>query len=188
MDAETAELRVLEAARTLFNERGVQAVGMDSIRSASGVSLKRLYQVFPSKDALLDAVLRRRDAEVREAIAAHGAARARTPHEKVLAVFDYLGDWFAEPDFRGCAFINAYGELGAVSPSVADIARTHKTAVRDYFATLTTALGAPPLLADQLAILANGAMATAALTASPEPAVQAREAARVLLDAAARGD
>lgn len=58
MDAETAELRVLEAARTLFNERGVQAVGMDSIRSASGVSLKRLYQVFPSKDALLDAAAR----------------------------------------------------------------------------------------------------------------------------------
>ncbi|WP_309053040.1 TetR family transcriptional regulator, partial [Streptomyces sp.] len=32
MDAESAELRVLDAARRLFDERGVQAVGMDAIR------------------------------------------------------------------------------------------------------------------------------------------------------------
>ncbi|GLF99246.1 TetR/AcrR family transcriptional regulator [Streptomyces yaizuensis] len=184
MDTETAELRVLEAAQSLFNERGVQAVGMDAIRTASGVSLKRLYQVFPSKDALLEAVLRRRDAEVRAAITSYAAAHATTPYERVLAVFDYLGEWFAEPDFRGCAFINAYGEIGGVSAAVADIARTHKTAVRDHFAALVAELGAPAVLADQLAILANGAMATAGINGTPEPAAQAKAAARVLLDAA----
>ncbi|MFI1866671.1 TetR/AcrR family transcriptional regulator [Streptomyces jumonjinensis] len=186
MDAETAELRVLETARTLFEERGVQAVGMDAIRTASGVSLKRLYQVFPSKDALVEAVLRRRDTELREAIAAHGATHADTPRERILAVFDYLADWFAEPGFRGCAFINAYGEIGGVSESVSEIARTHKAAVREYFAALTAELGAPDpgYLADQLSILANGAMATAGISGSPEPAGQAREAARALLTAA----
>ncbi|MFF2020199.1 TetR/AcrR family transcriptional regulator [Streptomyces sp. NPDC058171] len=184
MDADTAELRLLEAAEGLFDERGVQAVGMDAIRTASGVSLKRLYQLFPSKDHLVWAVLNRRDAAVREAIAAHGAARADTPYERALAVFDYLGDWFADPGFRGCAFINTFGEMGGISPDVAEIARGHKQALRQYFAEQTDALGAPPELADQLALLANGAMVVAGINGSPEPAAQAKGAARVLLDTA----
>ncbi|MGW4202908.1 TetR/AcrR family transcriptional regulator, partial [Streptomyces sp. NPDC004726] len=185
MDAETAEPRILEAARTLFNERGVHAVGMDAIRSASGVSLKRLYQVFPSKEALMEAVLRRWDTEVRERIAAHASAvPADSAYERALDVFDCLADWFARPDFRGCVFINAYGEMGGVSEEVAGIARAHKAAMRDYFAGLTDELGAPPVLADQLALLANGAMATAGISGSAEAAGQAKAAARVLLDAA----
>lgn len=181
---DTAELKLLEAAEALFDERGVQAVGMDAIRTASGVSLKRLYQLFPSKDHLVWAVLKRRDSAVREAIAAHGTARATTPHERVLAVFDYLGDWFADPGFRGCAFINTFGEMGGISPDVADIARGHKRALRQYFAEQTDALGAPQELADQLAILANGAMAVAGISGSSEPATQAKSAAKTLLDAA----
>ncbi|MFE5715650.1 TetR/AcrR family transcriptional regulator [Streptomyces sp. NPDC056501] len=183
MDAEAAELKVLDTAERLFDERGVQAVGMDALRTASGVSLKRLYQLFPSKDVLVEAVLRRRDGAVRDAVAAHGARVADGPYERALAVFDWLADWFAEPDFRGCAFINAFGELGGVAPNVAGLARDHKEALRGYFAAQTDALGAPPALADQLALLANGAMVVAGITGSPEPAAQAKAAARVLLDA-----
>ncbi|MBT2398449.1 TetR/AcrR family transcriptional regulator [Streptomyces sp. ISL-100] len=188
MDAETAEARLLDAAETLFNERGVQAVGMDAIRSASGVSLKRLYQVFPSKDDLLEAVLRRRDADVRSGIERATATR-ETPRERVLAVFDYLEDWFGQSTFRGCAFINAFGEMGGVSQGVADVARANKRSLQDHFAQHVAAAGVPPErapeLAAQLAVLANGAMATAGITGSVAPARQARAAATVLLDAAA---
>ena len=31
---------------------------------------------------------------------------------KLLAVYVYLETWFAEDTFRGCGFINAFGELG----------------------------------------------------------------------------
>ncbi|MBT2492101.1 TetR/AcrR family transcriptional regulator [Streptomyces sp. ISL-96] len=185
MDAETAEARLLDAAETLFNERGVQAVGMDAIRSASGVSLKRLYQVFPSKDDLLEAVLRRRDADVRSGIEQATAAR-EDPRERVLAVFDYLDDWFAQPTFRGCVFINAFGEMGGVSQGVAAVARANKRSLQDHFAEQLAAAGLPPdhvaELAAQLAVLANGAMATAGITGSPTPARHARDAAKILLD------
>ncbi|MEV5972665.1 TetR/AcrR family transcriptional regulator [Streptomyces sp. NPDC051921] len=183
MDAETAELKLLETAEALFDEKGVQAVGMDAIRGASGVSLKRLYQLYPSKDHLVWAVLTRRDSAMREAIAAHGATHATNPYQRALAVFDYLGDWFAAPSFRGCAFINTFGEMGGISPDIAEIARGHKQALRDYFAEQTTAMNAPPALADQLALLANGAMAVAGIHGTSEPAAQAKDAARVLLDA-----
>ncbi|MEU5974090.1 helix-turn-helix domain-containing protein [Streptomyces sp. NPDC047315] len=185
MDAETARLRALEAARTLFNERGVQAVGMDAIRTASGVSLKRLYQLFPSKDALVEEVLRLRDEAFLADVAAHAERTgARAPYDRVLDVFDFLAEWFAEPDFRGCVFINAHGELGGVSAGVTAVVRAHKQAVRAYFADLVDALGAPAGLADQLAVLADGAMASAGVSGSPAAAGQAKEAARVLVDAA----
>ncbi|MEU8620232.1 TetR/AcrR family transcriptional regulator [Streptomyces sp. NPDC048623] len=183
MDADTAELKLLETAEKLFDEKGVQAVGMDAIRSASGISLKRLYQLFPSKDHLVWAVLKRRDTAVREAIAAHGATHATNPYQRALAVFDYLGAWFADPAFRGCAFINTFGEMGGISPDIAEIARGHKAALRDYFAEQTKAMNAPPALADQLALLANGAMVVAGINGTSEPASQAKDAARVLLDA-----
>src|SRR4051812_17160939 len=101
------EAEVLAAAEALFYERGVQQVGMDQVRTAAGVSLKRLYQLFPSKDRLVEEYLLARDARWMNAVSdhAHKAGSA-------LAVFDWLAEWFAEPDFRGCAFVNSFGELG----------------------------------------------------------------------------
>ncbi len=67
---------------------------------------------------------------------------------------------------------------------MAAVARDHQEALRTYFAEQTDALGTPPVLADQLALLANGAMAVAGITGSAEPAARAKAAAVVLLDAA----
>ncbi|GLV75663.1 TetR/AcrR family transcriptional regulator [Streptomyces hygroscopicus] len=185
ISAETAELRILDAAEALFYGRGIQAVGMDEIRSASGVSLKRLYRLFPSKGDLVQAYLRRRDVRWRQKLAAYADARD-TPEERILAVFDWLHEWFGEPEFRGCAFSNSFGELGATSSAVAETARAHKEAFVRYLAELTAAAGKPASLADHLALLAEGAITTAAITGSAEPARRAGEAARVLLKAAQR--
>ena len=61
MDSATAREQALDAAEKLFYGRGIQSVGMDDIRGASGVSLKRLYQLFPAKEQLVEAYLERRD-------------------------------------------------------------------------------------------------------------------------------
>ncbi|MFH8640030.1 TetR/AcrR family transcriptional regulator [Streptomyces goshikiensis] len=181
MDDEEARTRLLDAAEALFYAEGVQAVGMDRIRAESGVPLKRLYRIFPAKEALVTAYLERRDqrwtASLREAVA--GSA------EPVAAVFDWLGRWFSEPDFRGCAFLNAYGELGAGPAGVLDVVRRHKAELRALLGDLV----GPDRedLADQLLLLAEGATAVAALTPGPAPAVRAREAAHVLLNASRVG-
>ncbi|MEU4315991.1 TetR/AcrR family transcriptional regulator [Nocardia sp. NPDC024068] len=177
--------QVLAAADRLFNDQGVQAVGMDRIRDAAKVPLKRLYRHFPSKSALVCAVLEQRDRDVRSAITEYVAGRADTPRERILAVFDFLHEWFAEPGFRGCLFINTVGELGGTSDEVGRIARRHKTAMRDHLAELVTAGGYPPALAEQLMILANGAMVTAVVQdEGPRAARQAQAVAAVLLSAA----
>lgn len=182
MDREEARERVLDAAEQLFYGRGVQSVGMDDIRTASGVSLKRLYQLFPAKEHLVAAYLERRDRRWRERLARY-AGRPADPERRILAVFDWLERWFGEPDFRGCAWINAYGELSAVSPLVADRVRAHKRAFGEFLDALVAEAGLPAALGGQLFLLAEGAMVTAGIAGGAEPAARAREAARVLLRA-----
>jgi len=99
---------------------------------------------------------------------------------RVLAVFDWLHTWFSEPDFRGCAWVNCFGELG--SPAVTRLARDHKAGFRRDLRVLVRAAGRPASLADHLLLLAEGAITTAAISGSPLPARQAKTAARLLLN------
>ncbi|MHC0433771.1 TetR/AcrR family transcriptional regulator [Streptomyces sp. O3] len=180
MDSATARQRALDTAEELFYSRGIQTVGMDAIRTASGVSLKRLYQLFPNKERLVDACLERRDIRWRQRLAER-VDREPDPRDRVLAVFDWLDDWFQEPGFRGCAWINGYGELGATSAAVAERARSHKRAFKDYLTGLTADAGLDDETAEHLRLLAEGAMATAGILRDPETARHARRAAARLI-------
>ncbi|MBU4213432.1 MAG: TetR/AcrR family transcriptional regulator [Actinobacteria bacterium] len=183
IDDWAAREQIVTAADRLFYGRGVQAVGMDAVRAQAGVSLKRIYALFPSKDDLVVAVLHHRSRRWDAGLAA-ATATVESPRDKLLAVFDFLADWFVEEDFRGCAFINSFGELGALSPQVAAAAREQKASFQGYVAALVRAAGAPESLAPQLAILAEGAQTTAAIAGTPDAARQARDAAATLIEAA----
>ncbi|MCR5980193.1 TetR family transcriptional regulator [Gordonia jinghuaiqii] len=174
---------VIRVADQLFNANGVHSVGMDKVRDAAGVSLKKIYSMFPSKEALILAVLDDRSRQWNAGIAECADGKT-APREKLLAIFDFLLGWFGADEFRGCAFINAYGELGAEMPSVADAVRRQKADFQEYVAGLVGELGGPPSLAAQLSILAEGAQTTAAIVGSTQPADDARSAARVLIDQA----
>ncbi|MEO6411194.1 MAG: TetR/AcrR family transcriptional regulator [Pedococcus sp.] len=176
--------RVVEAADELFYARGIRAVGMDDVRNAAGVSLKRLYSLFPGKDSLVLAVLGHRHAIWTEGLTA-AVDSVEDPRDRLLAVYDFLAQWFTEDSFRGCGFINAFGELGPTSPEVSAYAREHKRSFQAQLAALVAGAGVDPALAPQLAILAEGAQTTAAIEGSPDAAGHARRAAETLIDAAA---
>ncbi|PPF09801.1 TetR/AcrR family transcriptional regulator [Rathayibacter rathayi] len=176
---------ILAAADRLYYERGIQSVGMDELRTAAGVSLKRLYSAFPSKESVIVAVLHGRHEQWTLGVSARVAA-ASGPRGRLLAIYDFLFDWFSEDSFRGCGFINAFGELGSSSPAVAEMAREHKESFQRFLATLAEEAGGGAELASQLAILAEGAQTTAAIAGTPEAALHARRAAEILIDAETR--
>jgi AcrR family transcriptional regulator len=182
MDDDTARTQVLTAADRLYYRLGIQAVGMDALRAESGVPLKRLYRLFPSKEAIVEQVLLGRrqiwDRLVDEAVTSSGDSR-----ERLLAIYDALARWFDQDDFRGCVFINSFGELGTTAPRVAEIVRAHKADFQARLTELVAEAGGPPSLAAQLAILAEGAQTTAAIAGNSEAAWQARQAAEILIDA-----
>ncbi|GAA2829002.1 TetR/AcrR family transcriptional regulator [Kitasatospora sp. CM 4170] len=169
---------LLDAAERLYYEKGIQAVGMDEVRTASGLPLKRIYRLFAAKEDLVVAVLQRRDERWRGRLAAH-VEQVGDPRERVLAVFDWLAGWFAEPGFRGCAWINAFGELAPSSEAVLAEVRSHKQAFHDQIAGWVHATGLP--VVEPVHLLAEGAIVTAAITGDPTPATHARAAAATLL-------
>jgi AcrR family transcriptional regulator len=183
VDTDGVRERIVVAADELFYGRGIQAVGMDQVRERSGVPLKRIYAEFPSKERLVVEVLGARHALWESGIA-QSAAQHDDPRDRLIAIYDFLEAWFGDDSFRGCGFINAFGELGTVSALVAESAREHKRSFQGYVAGLVAQLGADPELAPQLALLAEGAQTTAAISGTSEPARHARAAATVLIDAA----
>ncbi len=187
MDPDTSRERILDAAEELYYAKGYAAVGMDELRAAAGVSLKRVYALFPSKNDIIKAVLARKHDEWESMVTSPVSAAGDDARSRLLAVYDFLQGWFGADDFRGCAFINAFGELGGTVPEVADIVREHKASFQEYMAGLVAETGAPEVLAAQLSILAEGAQSTAAIAGDPRVAVQARGAAEVLIDAAMVG-
>lgn len=175
--------RIVDAADRLFYARGIGHVGMDAVRDEAGVSLKAIYREFPSKEELVLGVLGRRHEMWTSGLA---AATASVPEarDRLLAIYDHLAGWFGEADFRGCGFINAFGELGAASPRVAEAVREHKRSFQAYVDQLVVEAGAAADLGPQLAILAEGAQTTAAISGDPAAATAARAAAAVLIESA----
>ncbi|MGM7667715.1 TetR/AcrR family transcriptional regulator [Microbacterium sp. A93] len=184
MNSEEARERILDAAEGLYYAKGYAAVGMDELRTAAGVSLKRVYTLFPSKNDIIIAVLARKHEEWESLLTGAVAVAGDDPRARLLAVYDFLEGWFCTDDFRGCAFINAFGELGGTTPEIAQIVREHKASFQQYMAGLVAEIGAPDALAAQLSILAEGAQSTAAISSDPRVAAQARGAAEVLIAAA----
>ena len=175
--------QIVRTADRLYYEQGILSVGMDSVRDAAGVSLKRLYSLFASKDELVVAVLRLRQQMLREGLESHRDL-ATDPRERVLSVFDFLDRWFGEPGFRGCGFINAFGELGSRSDDVASVVRETKVEFRTYVEGLVREAGGSDTVALQIVLLAEGAQTTAAITGTPSLIAScARAAAATLLDA-----
>src|SRR4051794_20178037 len=99
----SARERLLAAADELFYAEGIQSVGIDRIIEKAGVAKASLYSTFGSKEELVRAYLQLRHA-ARMARIDRSLARTDDPRERLLAIFDALGEACATPGFRGCAF------------------------------------------------------------------------------------
>jgi AcrR family transcriptional regulator len=157
----TGRARLVHAAIELFYSHGFQAVGVDQVIAAAGVTKTTFYKHFESKDDLVAAAIRQRDAwEMQAWTAAVEKLAGDDPRQKLLAFFDVLDVWFNAPDFRGCQFINAAAEFPNPQDPVHQVAAAHKRKNRDYFRDLAAAAGAadPESFADRYTALVEGTL------------------------------
>ena len=182
---ESGRERVLETAYKLFSQHGTRAVGVDRIIAESGVAKMTLYRNFASKDDLILAFL-----ELREERWTRGwlqdtvQERAATPAQRLLAIFDVFGEWFARDDFEGCAFINVMLELDDRESRVRQACVEHLVAIRGFVRGLAVEAGVPEDVADHVAaqwhILMKGSI-VAAGEGDTLAAARARELGALLL-------
>lgn len=123
--------RILEIASELFYRRGIHAVGVDTIAAESGITKRTLYDRFGSKEGLVETYLKTRHERWWDRMERRLSDQ---PASRVLAVWDsYVHD--TENSDRGCAFINAAGELPDGHPAH-HIIRAHKHAVHSRLTDL----------------------------------------------------
>jgi AcrR family transcriptional regulator len=175
--------RLLSAASELFYSRGIRAVGVDLIAEVAGTTKKTLYDRFGSKDALVARYLRRRADRWHRFVQDHLDRYAPDAGvRRVLAVFDALDLWVVEQD-RGCAFVNAYAEIGGTDHPGIPVIRADKVWMRDLFTDLTRQAGieGADRLGAQLHLLYEGAIVALTAGNQPDAIDRARDAATRLL-------
>lgn len=181
---------LVQTAVDLFYKNGYHATGIEKILSASGVSKPTLYRHFNSKDELILAALGQWDEESRQWLKGEMERRGKTPRERLLALFDILGDWFGQNGFQGCMFVNATVEFAEQDNPIHRAAAEHKRKFATYVRDLVAAAGAddPGELTEELMLLMEGAIVTAHTSGRSDAALRARKMAEGILDQALAKD
>ncbi|MAP62472.1 MAG: TetR family transcriptional regulator [Microbacterium sp.] len=155
-----AARRILDAAAELFYARGITAVGVDAVASASGVTKRTLYDRFGSKDVLVATYLLERDRRWRRLLLGR-LDEVAAPDERLLIPFHVLAEW-NRGNPRGCAFINALAEIPDEAHPGFPVAAAEKQWLRELFTTLAgdAAIARPEEIGLQLMCLHEGALAS----------------------------
>src|SRR6195952_451316 len=177
--------RLLPAASELFYAEGIASVGIDRIIATAGVAKATLYSTFGSKEELVRAYLRARHARTRDRMTRELEARFGTPAERLVGVFEVQGLSFADPAFRGCAFVGANAETRPGS-AVEEVTDEYRRWVHSLFEGLARDAGGSDSkgLARQLAVIYDGAGIGAWLDRDPSAEAAARAVASMLVASA----
>jgi len=183
------EAQVLDTAARLFYARGVHEVGMDELVRATGLGKATVYRLYPTKDALVAAYLRRLATAISTAIAEQITAHAGDPSGALLAILDAIEADLRRPGFRGCPFNNASIEFDDPQHPARVQARGYREQLRGTLSQLAVQLtrgtgagsGDGESLGSQLAVLIDGAYTSAAHLGPDGPAADGRGRARHLV-------
>jgi AcrR family transcriptional regulator len=182
-EVESGRERVARAAYDLFSRYGTRAVGVDAVIGEAGVAKMTLYRHFASKDELILTFLQRREILWTYGwVKAESQRRGDTPAQRLLAIFEIFGEWFAQPDFEGCSFITVLLEVTNLNSPVRQASVQHLANIRSYLCDLATQAGVadPDSFARQWHILMKGSI-IAATEGDIHAAARARELGILLL-------
>src|ERR1035437_2914909 len=99
--AETRE-HVLAVAQRLFYWHGIRATGVDKIAAEAGVAPTTLYRLFASKDDLVAAYVEGNAGPYKHWVTEITRPELGTPRERILSLFDALGEQVQPERCRGC--------------------------------------------------------------------------------------
>jgi AcrR family transcriptional regulator len=179
--------RILKTAISLFNEHGVNVIGIDQIIAESNVSKRTFYNYYPSKNDLILAYLEFWDTFRFNNLEKHiTALKVHDPKTEILTVFDSLNDWIAQSDFHGCNFTRGLSdfttsESGMLLEKVNEHFSKASGFIGERLAKLVKPAKAKTLL-PQLLSLIVGAMVVAHATGNKNIAILNKGIAKTLLE------
>ncbi|MGS0687951.1 TetR/AcrR family transcriptional regulator [Nakamurella sp. GG22] len=157
----STEAKLLDAADELFFSHGIAATPIDAVLARAGVSAATLYRGYASKEELVGAALERRHRAWLE-VWDQAIARAETPRDKLLAVFDALDKVRSRPDSaRWCAFLGSAAEYADPPEEIGRAVARDTNTLRERLLELAeTVVGDnSPALTEKLLLIVSGDLA-----------------------------
>lgn len=177
-----AAQRIQSAAKDLFYRHGIRATGIEEVCRVADATKMSLYRAYPSKDALVAAILCE-DAAAYSAWFEAATAAAPTPAAKLRAAVEAFAAKLEIPEYHGCPLLLAQAEFPDPAHPTHQLVAEHKTSMREALAALAAKAGAarPELLGDTLAMLIDGAWSTVPYMGGVRAAEVLRRTAEVIL-------
>lgn len=177
--------RIQEAARELFERQGIRATGVEEVCRVAGATKMSLYRAYPSKDALVAAILAE-DAAEHDAWVEETMAQANTASDRLVALIDATASEVAQPGVCGCPMLLAQAEFRDPEHPTHRVVVNFKQSCRERIRTLAEEAGArdADALADELAVVIEGAIAARSYLGEARAAETLRRSGRALIERA----
>ena len=154
----------------------------------SGVSKSSLYRTFASKDDLIAAFAEEENRRFWQWWDEIVERLAGAPSQQIMSLLEGISGQIASPQFRGCPFINLATQFPNRRHPGTAIACANKREMRQRLRALAQALGTrdPNRLANQLALLIDGAYGHAVTLGADGLKRELIDTATVLIEAQVR--
>jgi AcrR family transcriptional regulator len=165
--------RILDAATRLFADEGINAISVDRVIAEADVAPMTVYRNFAGKDDLVTATLKRWSEQWLGWLRSEAARGGDDPRTRLDGLWDALEKWFADEGFRGSYVANAASELRSRPSHPAQrVIAEHQQAFRRLLEDLVQGsdAGEATVLAAELQVLVDGAIAAAAAWGDPSAA------------------
>lgn len=177
---------ILEVACEQFYRQGIRAVGVDEVVTLAGFTKPSLYRAYGSKEGLISAYLKVREAALWASLDEAAALHPRDARAQIMAWLAAIAEAAGQPGARGCALSNAAVEFPEPDHPARLAAEAAKTELRLRLRELARQAGAadPDRTGDSLLLLVEGALVSGQMFGPDGPAQALVQAAEALLGGA----
>ncbi len=177
--------KILVTASNLFESRGIQASGVDTIIAEAGIAKATLYKHYPSKNLLVTAYLRDKSDRFYEWLNSRLVSKKENSVEILITLCELVEQWIMTPEFHGLPFHIASVEFPNPDHPINQYSAVLAVELQGYLAKIAATAGAkdPEALGQQLTILFEGAALVERLSRGAGAAKRAKNAAITLIRA-----
>lgn len=175
--------KILNVASNLFESRGINASGVDTIIAEAGVAKATLYKHFPSKDLLVIAFLKRNADNFIEWLTLGLKDKPSEPGDKLIQLCNLLEQHIVTQRSKGLPFHLASVEFPDPSHPVHQFSVRLSKELQTYIVDLAKEAGTaePESLGQQIIMLFEGASLVERLSPGSGATGRAKQAAILLI-------
>lgn len=180
--------KILDVATDLFQTRGINSTGVDTIVAVAGTTKMTLYKYFTSKENLIIEVLEKGHQDFQTWLSDKLNSNSKNPSEKLQKLFDFIEEWVTSPNFQGMGFIKASAEFPNEENPIHQLSSQQSREFKQYISKLAheAHIKDDEGLALQLSLLFEGAMQAEQMKRGSGAMKYAKKAAKILIDGAVK--